>query len=151
MFGSDYPHYKSWFPHSIDKILEWASLGPEVRRKLFWENATAASSRPEAAAMKLGGKIALVTGAQQGIGRATALALAEEGADVAVNWLDDRDAAESVARRSARLAEGRTRFRPTCRGSTRSPRWSPRPGGNSGRSTSSSTMPRFFRGFRFST
>ena len=23
MFGSDYPHYESWFPHSIDKILEW--------------------------------------------------------------------------------------------------------------------------------
>ena len=40
MFGSDYPHYESWFPHSIDKILEWSSLGQEVRRKLFWENAT---------------------------------------------------------------------------------------------------------------
>jgi len=25
---------------SIDKILEWSSLGREVRRKLFWENAT---------------------------------------------------------------------------------------------------------------
>jgi predicted TIM-barrel fold metal-dependent hydrolase len=40
MFGSDYPHYESWFPHSIDKILEWSSLEQEVRRKLFWENAT---------------------------------------------------------------------------------------------------------------
>ncbi len=55
--------------------------------------------------MKLGGKIALVTGAQQGIGRATALALAEEGADVAVNWLDDREAAEGVAQ--AIRAKGR--------------------------------------------
>ena len=39
MFGSDYPHYESWFPHSVDKILEWPSLGPDIRRKLFWENA----------------------------------------------------------------------------------------------------------------
>jgi predicted TIM-barrel fold metal-dependent hydrolase len=40
MFGSDYPHYESWFPHSIDKILEWGSLDQAVRQKLFWDNAT---------------------------------------------------------------------------------------------------------------
>jgi predicted TIM-barrel fold metal-dependent hydrolase len=39
MFGSDYPHFESWFPHSVDKILEWPSLGEETRQKLFWENA----------------------------------------------------------------------------------------------------------------
>lgn len=48
--------------------------------------------------MKLQGKVALVTGAQQGIGAAIALALAGEGADVAVTWLDDEKAAESVAK-----------------------------------------------------
>jgi len=49
--------------------------------------------------MKLAGRIALVTGAQQGIGAAIAVALAEEGADVALTWLDNLPAAEEVAGR----------------------------------------------------
>jgi NAD(P)-dependent dehydrogenase (short-subunit alcohol dehydrogenase family) len=49
--------------------------------------------------MKLAGRIALVTGAQQGIGAAIAVALAEEGADVALTWLDDQEAAAGVAGR----------------------------------------------------
>ena len=48
--------------------------------------------------MRLAGRIALVTGAQQGIGQALALAVAREGADVGVNYLDDRAGAERVAK-----------------------------------------------------
>lgn len=47
--------------------------------------------------MPMTGEIVLVTGAQQGIGRAMAVAFAAAGADVAINWLDDETAAEAVA------------------------------------------------------
>ena len=47
--------------------------------------------------MQCVGKIVLVTGAQQGIGRAMAVEFAAAGADIAANWLDDQDAAEQVA------------------------------------------------------
>ncbi len=49
--------------------------------------------------MRLAGKVALVTGAQQGIGTAIALAYGREGADVVVNYLDDQAAAEDIAAR----------------------------------------------------
>ncbi|MET9761269.1 SDR family oxidoreductase [Streptomyces sp. NPDC006372] len=46
----------------------------------------------------LDGKVALVTGGSRGIGAATALRLAREGADVAVGYVNGKEAAEDVAR-----------------------------------------------------
>src|ERR1700728_1498302 len=53
--------------------------------------------------MKLAGQVALITGGSRGIGRATALAFAAEGADIAFCHLDDGAKADATAGEIAAL------------------------------------------------
>lgn len=53
--------------------------------------------------MKLAGQAALVTGASRGIGRGIAVALAQAGADVAINYRSHPEEAEEVAAEVRRL------------------------------------------------
>ena len=80
-------------PETTDMIHEDALPGHESRLepKPEWEPRYSGSGR-------LAGKVALITGADSGIGRAVAALFAREGADIAILYLCEHDDAEETAR-----------------------------------------------------
>jgi NAD(P)-dependent dehydrogenase (short-subunit alcohol dehydrogenase family) len=69
---------------------------------------------------KLQGQVALITGADSGIGRAIAIAFAREGADLLISYLDEHEDAQETARwveragRKAVLVPGDIQHKPHC-------------------------------------
>lgn len=64
---------------------------------------------------KLDNKVAIVTGGSRGIGAASALALADEGADVAISYSSSADRAKAVVPSWRRRGCARRPSKPTRR------------------------------------
>ena len=90
------------------------------------ERRPSASSRSSSAMRELRGRVAVVTGAASGIGRALALELAREGAELALSDVDEAGLAETRARsrgpRRPRQQPARRRRRPRRRASAHAAR-----------------------------
>ena len=55
--------------------------------------------------MTLKGKVAIVTGGNSGIGKAVTLALAEQGANIVIDYVADEQATEDLEQQVAKLGD----------------------------------------------
>ncbi len=85
---------------------------------------------------RMDSRIALITGSDSGIGQATAIEFAKEGADVVVHYLADADGAEETRQGSRPTAATPSSCRPTSQTSTGWAGSSTRPWTSSAGSTS---------------
>src|SRR5690349_24987194 len=70
-------------------------------------SALPAGAESDAVTISLSGKVALITGASSGIGRAIALAYAAAGADMALTFRSNRRGAEETAEHARAAGGGR--------------------------------------------
>src|SRR5690242_21766843 len=74
-------------------------------------SASPAGAESDAVTISLSGKVALITGASSGIGRAIALAYAAAGADMALTFRSHRRGAEETAEQARAAGGGGGRHR----------------------------------------
>ena len=46
MFSTDYPHPETRFPSSVDLVLDWKEVDPDLMQKILWTNAVRAFGEP---------------------------------------------------------------------------------------------------------
>ena len=79
----------------------------EAVEELLSRVGTETAPEPEAEGESLRGRVAVVTGGSSGIGRATVMAFAEAGANVAFNYLDNGEDDRRMAEETCEMLQGR--------------------------------------------